>query len=52
MRDGSGHPCNNNTLMSMEIMAALLQAGTALLPVAISPYGRMDSMFLRFLFGT
>jgi hypothetical protein len=33
-------------------MAALLRAGTALLPVAISPYGCMGPMFLRFLFGT
>jgi hypothetical protein len=52
MRDDSGDPYNNNTLMGKEIMAALLRACTALLPVAISPYGRMGPMFLRFLFGT
>ena len=38
MRDGSGNPYNNNTLAGKEIMAALLWAGTALFPVAISPY--------------
>jgi hypothetical protein len=52
MRDGSGDPYNNNILTGEEITAALLRAGTALLPVAISPYGRMGPMFLRFLFGT
>jgi hypothetical protein len=52
MRDGSGDPYNNNTLTGEEIMAALLRAGTALLPVAIGPYGRMGPMFLHFLFGT
>jgi hypothetical protein len=51
MRDGSGNPYNNNTLTGKEIMAALLWAGTALLPVAISLHGRMGPMFLHFLFG-
>ena len=52
MRDGSGNPYNNNTLTGKEIMSALLRAGTALLPLAISLYAHMGPMFLRFLFRT
>ena len=51
MRDGISNTYNNNMLTDEEIMVALLQAGTALLPVVISPYVRMGLMFFCFLFG-
>ena len=51
MRAGKGDRYNNNSLTGDEIIGDLIKTDKVLIPFAISPYGRMGPMAMRFLFG-